>query len=107
MARGEFGTVQRQQGGENVDESVQAPSVVATNVPDGFMSTVQPVQNQTLQGELVPGGDMHPDRLASVSHMLMDEEFMAMDRIISLDDMIFAGSEPHGNSLAWASNGQT
>jgi hypothetical protein len=33
--------------------------------------------------------------------MLMDEGFMAMDRIISLDDMIFTAQTPGANPMPW------
>lgn len=53
---------------------------------------------------LTPGTEMHPDQLSAISHMLMDEDFIAMDRVISLDDMIFAA--PQGNpGLSWPPDG--
>jgi hypothetical protein len=54
--------------------------------------------------DLTPHSEMHPDQLSAISHMLMDEQFMSMDRVISLDDMIFAA--PPGNyGLPWAPDG--
>lgn len=53
---------------------------------------------------LTPGTEMHPDQLSAISHMLMNEDFMTMDRVISLDDMIFAA--PQGNQgQIWAPAG--
>lgn len=40
-----------------------------------------------------------PDGLAAISHTLLNEDFLSMDRIISLDDMIFAA--PNGTPLPW------
>ena len=37
------------------------------------------------------------DGLSTISHMLIDQNFMAMDRIISLDDMMFTVPESSGN----------
>lgn len=56
------------------------------------------------QSGLTPGTDLHQERLSAISHMLMDEDFMAMDRIISLDDMIFGSSECNPNGMAWTSS---
>jgi hypothetical protein len=39
------------------------------------------------------------DGLAAISHTLLNDDFLAMDRIISLDDMIFAA--PVGSPLPW------
>lgn len=57
------------------------------------------------QPGLTPGADFHQDRLSAISHMLMDENFMAMDRVITLDDMIFASAENGGSGMTWTSNG--
>ena len=72
------------------------------SVPPGAM----PVSDLLQQPGLTPGAaDMHPDKLSAISHMLMDDDFMAMDRIISLDDMIFAVPELGGGALPWGSDG--
>lgn len=40
-----------------------------------------------------------PDELSAISHMLMDQQFMSMDRIISFDDNLFTA--PDCGGLAW------
>lgn len=76
-----------------------------TNGGDTAHPPPQLVANQLVpQPGLTPSAEMHPDQLSAISHMLMDEDFMAMDRVISLDDMIFAA--PQGNhGLSWAPSG--
>ncbi|KAI6782634.1 uncharacterized protein J7T54_003647 [Emericellopsis cladophorae] len=51
----------------------------------------------------LPTDGIHPDNLSAISHLLMDEDFMSMDRVISLDDMIFAA--PGNTELPWATPG--
>ncbi|KAK7219937.1 hypothetical protein V2G26_007940 [Clonostachys chloroleuca] len=59
------------------------------------------VQHMPRGGEFAMPDQAHPDRLSAISHMLMDEGFMAMDRIISLDDMIFTAQTPGANPMPW------
>lgn len=60
----------------------------------------------TQQPGFMTSDESQPDRLAAISHTLMNEDFLAMDRIITLDDMIFAA--PTGTPLTWMTdnNGQ-
>lgn len=70
-------------------------------------SGMDPIQPPIQQSGLTPSADIHPDKLSAISHMLMEEDFMAMDRIISLDDMIFTAPEISSSALTWGNgNGQ-
>lgn len=66
----------------------------------GMMEQSMHMAHQT--GFMASDGSQ-PDRLSAISHTLMNEEFMAMDRIITLDDMIFAA--PTGTPLTWMPDG--
>lgn len=54
---------------------------------------------------LTPSADVRPDQLSTISHMLLNEDFMTMDRIISLDDMIFTAPTCNESGFAWAPDG--
>ncbi|KAK0385387.1 hypothetical protein NLU13_7863 [Sarocladium strictum] len=96
---------QHHSNGENDEAPGSTLSSTAMNASDGFMEAVQSAHDRGSQPTHATNHAMPPDTLASVSHMLMDDDFMALDRIISLDDMIFANSESDGNPMTWASNG--
>ena len=51
-----------------------------------------------------PSTDACPDQLSSISHMLLDEDFLSMDRVISLEDMIFT-APANANGFTWAAQG--
>lgn len=81
-------------------------NMAVNHMNDSLLPQLPPEMPMTQmpQPGLTPGTEMHPDQLSAISHMLMDEDFMTMDRIISLDDMIFAA--PQGNpGLSWAPSG--
>lgn len=46
-----------------------------------------------------------PDELSAISHMLMDQRFMEMDRIISFDDMMFTAQTASSGSTGLPVNG--
>lgn len=48
-----------------------------------------------------PTGREAPDELSAISHVLMDQHFMRLDRVISFDDMMFTAQTagPNGNCL--------
>ncbi|KAF6818089.1 hypothetical protein CPLU01_13410 [Colletotrichum plurivorum] len=46
-----------------------------------------------------------PDELSAISHMLMDQRFMEMDRIISFDDMMFTAQTASSGNNALPVNG--
>ncbi|KAM9877519.1 hypothetical protein VDGL01_08356 [Verticillium dahliae] len=49
------------------------------------------------------GSEGQPDELSAISHMLMDQRFLDMDRVISFDDMMFTAqtANPRQAALAW------
>ncbi|KAM0282036.1 hypothetical protein ACHAQH_003242 [Verticillium albo-atrum] len=49
------------------------------------------------------GPEGQPDELSTISHMLMDQRFLDMDRVISFDDMMFTAqtASPGNSALAW------
>jgi hypothetical protein len=44
------------------------------------------------------------DELSAISHMLMDQRFLEMDRIISFDEMVFEAQETASTETRWAGN---
>ncbi|KAK0368872.1 hypothetical protein CLIM01_13767 [Colletotrichum limetticola] len=46
-----------------------------------------------------------PDELSAISHMLMDQRFMEMDRIISFDDMMFTAQTANNGNASMPVNG--
>lgn len=46
-----------------------------------------------------------PDELSAISHMLMDQRFMEMDRIISFDDMMFTAQTANSDHAPLPVNG--
>ncbi|KAH7031494.1 fungal-specific transcription factor domain-containing protein [Microdochium trichocladiopsis] len=57
---------------------------------------------------LLPGVQLTPtqhDDLSAISHMLMEEQFLSMDRVISFDDMMFTAQTVDEAFLPWASTG--
>jgi hypothetical protein len=53
----------------------------------------------------IPRGDEAPDELSAISHLLLDQRFMEMDRIISFDDMMFTAPGAGTNSQGMGVNG--
>ncbi|KAI9150592.1 fungal specific transcription factor [Paramyrothecium foliicola] len=82
-----------------------SPSIVTQVSPRAQVDLVANEPGQTIMqtsafnmNEALPS-----DRLSAISHTLMDEHFTAMDRIISLDDMIFNAQTGSGTPFAWMS----
>lgn len=82
----------------------QADGVSPGSRPHGTTNS-EVVDHQTIQACHQQGfmarddSQSQSDGLAAISHTLLNDDFLAMDRIISLDDMIFAA--PVGSPLPW------
>ncbi|KAK1579652.1 fungal-specific transcription factor domain-containing protein [Colletotrichum navitas] len=62
-------------------------------------SMIGPMGSSLPMASFTPRDSDAPDELSAISHMLMDQRFMEMDRIISFDDMMFtAQTANNGNS---------
>lgn len=42
--------------------------------------------------DLASAGDVPTDELANISYMLLDQSFMDLDRVITLNDMVFSAN---------------
>ncbi|EFQ31876.1 uncharacterized protein GLRG_07020 [Colletotrichum graminicola M1.001] len=61
-------------------------------------SMVGPMGSSLPMAGFKPRDSDAPDELSAISHMLMDQRFIEMDRIISFDDMVFtAQTANNGN----------
>lgn len=82
----------------------QTEGVSPGSRPNGTTNS-EVVDHQTIQACHQQGfmarddSQSQSDGLAAISHTLLNDDFLAMDRIISLDDMIFAA--PVGSPLPW------
>lgn len=78
-----------------------SPSGARIGGTSGARGSNFPMQASPHQIPVVAGddGQSQSDGLAAISHTLMNDDFLAMDRIITLDDMIFAA--PGGTPLPW------
>ncbi|TEA18605.1 putative transcriptional regulatory protein [Colletotrichum sidae] len=78
----------------------------------------QPSPDQLRQGTIIgamesplplagftPRDSDAPDELSAISHMLMDQRFMEMDRVISFDDMMFTAQTASSGTGAMPLNG--
>lgn len=70
------------------------PSCIAANITIAMTGAPRPVPQAP---------HVHQDALAAISDMLMEEQFLAMDRIISFDDMMFTAQTVDGSFLPWTS----
>lgn len=58
--------------------------------PDGFVPPQHAdAQLEQAMGNYPVGGHNQGDELSNISYLLLDQQFMDMDRVISLDDMMF------------------
>ncbi|KAL0934776.1 uncharacterized protein CTRU02_209367 [Colletotrichum truncatum] len=85
------------------------PAPVFTNQPSpgplrqgsiiGSMASPIPITGFT------PRDSDAPDELSAISHMLMDQRFIEMDRIISFDDMMFTAQTANSGNTGLPVNG--
>jgi hypothetical protein len=75
----------------------EGPSLNSTLSQVPFEDALDHLQG-SLSGFTPHERDGQPDELSAISHILMDQQFMSMDRIITFDDNLFATSD--GN-LTW------
>ncbi|KAK1624043.1 hypothetical protein BDP81DRAFT_398997 [Colletotrichum phormii] len=106
----------------------RAPPASSPLAPSQTTALSQPrpppiFQNQQSQGQMRQGSMMGPmgspmpmtgftprdsdapDELSAISHMLMDQRFMEMDRIISFDDMMFTAQTANSGNASMPVNG--
>ncbi|OHE99868.1 hypothetical protein CORC01_04769 [Colletotrichum orchidophilum] len=104
----------------------RVPSPLGPNRTTGLSSQPRPTpifQNQQSHGQVRQGSMMGPmgspmpmsgftprdsdapDELSAISHMLMDQRFMEMDRIISFDDMMFTAQTANSGNASMPVNG--
>ncbi|KZL63105.1 fungal specific transcription factor [Colletotrichum incanum] len=94
----------------------QATTVSQSRPPPIFTSQQSP--GQLRQGSMVgpmgspmpmagytPRDPDAPDELSAISHMLMDQRFIEMDRIISFDDMMFTAQTANNDNASMPVNG--
>lgn len=84
------------QGEPSPDETVLSLEPGLTLPFDDSMGHMQPGPLSGFTPHEVPDGQ--PDELSAISHLLMDQQFMSMDRVITFDDNIFATSDVN---LTW------
>lgn len=64
-----------------------------------FENPIGHVQTGALSGYSPQEMEGQPDELSAISHILMDQQFMSMDRVISFDDNLFTASDC--SNLPW------
>ncbi|CRK40971.1 hypothetical protein BN1723_015824 [Verticillium longisporum] len=90
--------------GESLEPSEQGVSFAMPRFQDlaavGSAKTPKPPGPSGLTPQ---GPEGQPDELSTISHMLMDQRFLDMDRVISFDDMMFTAqtASPRPAALVW------
>ncbi|KAK1982734.1 fungal-specific transcription factor domain-containing protein [Colletotrichum cereale] len=84
------------------------PSVFASQQPPAQLrqgSMVGPMGSSMPMASFTPRDPDAPDELSAISHMLMDQRFIEMDRIISFDDMMFTAQTANNGNASMPVNG--
>ncbi|KAK1994620.1 hypothetical protein LX36DRAFT_641127 [Colletotrichum falcatum] len=84
------------------------PPILANQQPQGQMrqgSMVGPMGSSLPMVGFTPRESDAPDELSAISHMLMDQRFIEMDRIISFDDMMFTAQTANNGNPSMPVNG--
>ncbi|KAI3546309.1 hypothetical protein CSPX01_04388 [Colletotrichum filicis] len=84
------------------------PPIFPNQQPQGQMrqgSMMGPMGSPMPMTGFTPRDSDAPDELSAISHMLMDQRFMEMDRIISFDDMMFTAQTANNGNASMPVNG--
>ncbi|KAJ0329889.1 hypothetical protein COL5a_003715 [Colletotrichum fioriniae] len=84
------------------------PPIFSNQQPQGQMrqgSMMGPMGSPMPMTGFTPRDSDAPDELSAISHMLMDQRFMEMDRIISFDDMMFTAQTANNGNATMPVNG--
>ncbi|KAK2060415.1 hypothetical protein LY76DRAFT_682747 [Colletotrichum caudatum] len=84
------------------------PPIFTNQHPPGQLrqgSMVGPIGSSLPMPGFTPRDSDAPDELSAISHMLMDQRFIEMDRIISFDDMMFTAQTANSDNTSMQVNG--
>ncbi|GJC84374.1 hypothetical protein ColLi_07212 [Colletotrichum liriopes] len=93
---------------DNDSITIQAPPIFTNQQSSGQLrqsSVIGPMGSPMPMTGFTPRDPDAPDELSAISHMLMDQRFMEMDRIISFDDMMFTAQTANNGNASMPVNG--